>query len=161
MSTAIIKPEWSFITIVIMVIGFIVWWPLGLAMIAYIIWGERFGGSAEKAEAWIKEKKGWAKKQKCRSRRHRGGRNSSGNEAFDDYRDEQLRRLDEERRRLDAEVRDFSDYMHNLHKARDRDEFDRYMNSRDQERRNGDDYSEDLGAEGDSKADKTKDKKSN
>src|SRR5262245_58649595 len=48
MNTAIIKPQWSPFTIALMVLGFIVFWPLGLAMLAYIIWGEHFGGSAEK-----------------------------------------------------------------------------------------------------------------
>ncbi len=127
MSSAMIKPKWSFFTIALMVFGFILWWPLGLAMLAYIIWGENFGGSAQKAEEFIREKKEWARKYR---RHYRGRYNSSGNEAFDEYRDEQLRRLDEERRRLDDEVREFSEYMHNLRKARDREEFDRYMDSR-------------------------------
>lgn len=134
MSTAIIKPKWSFFTITLMVIGFILWWPLGLAMLAYIIWGENFGGSAQKAQSWIDEKKEWARKQK---RYYKGRSNSSGNVAFDEYRDEQLRRLNEERRRLDEEVQEFADYMDNLHKARDREEFDRYMDMR---KRQNDDF---------------------
>ena len=125
MNTALIKPEWSFLTIVLMILGFILWWPLGLAMLAYILWGERFGGSAEKAEEWVKSKKKWAKK--CRSHRHGY---SSGNAAFDDYRAEQLERLEKERQRLDDEIKEFQDYMHNLHKARDREEFDRFMSNR-------------------------------
>lgn len=132
MNTAIIKPEWSFATIVLMVLGFIIFWPLGLAMLAYILWGERFGGSADKAEAWIKSKKRWVKN--CRQHQH-GYRHSSGNAAFDGYREDQLKRLEEERQRLDAEVSEFHDYMHNLHKARDREEFDRFMQSRKEERR--------------------------
>lgn len=127
MNTAIIKPEWSFLTIALMVLGFIIFWPLGLAMLAYILWGERFGGSAEKAEAWVKSKKHWAKG--CRHH-YRGGRHSSGNAAFDAYRDEQLKRLEEERRRLDEEVNEFHEYMRNLHMARDREEFDRFMRER-------------------------------
>jgi hypothetical protein len=129
MNTAMIKPRWSFITIVLMVFGFILWWPLGLAMLAYIIWGESFGGSSEKAENWVNEKKAWAKKHR-RQHHSRGAHRASGNAAFDEYRDEQLKRLEEERTRLDEEIRNFSDYMQNLHKARDREEFDHYMNSR-------------------------------
>ena len=132
MNTAIIKPEWSFLTIALMVLGFIIFWPLGLAMLAYILWGERFGGSAEKADAWVKSKKHWAKS--CRGYRH-SRRHSSGNAAFDDYRDEQLERLEKERQRLDEEVNAFREYMHNLHKARDREEFDRFMSARKEERR--------------------------
>lgn len=126
MHTAIIKPEWSPVTIALMVLGFIVFWPLGLAMLAYILWGEYFGGSSEKAERWVQKQKQWA-----RDRRYRHGNwQASGNAAFDDYRSEQLKRLEEERRRLDEEVREFQDYMHNLRKARDREEFDRFMRDR-------------------------------
>jgi hypothetical protein len=126
MHTAIVKPEWSPVTIALMVLGFIVFWPLGLAMLAYILWGEYFGGSSEKAESWVRKQKDWA-----RNRRHRHGNwQMSGNAAFDDYRSEQLKRLEEERRRLDEEVREFQDYMHNLRKARDREEFDRFMRDR-------------------------------
>ena len=55
---------------------------------------------------------------------------SSGNAAFDDYRAEQLKRLEEERARLDAEIDAFHEYMANLNKAKDREEFDRFMNER-------------------------------
>jgi hypothetical protein len=131
MNTAIIKPQWGPLTIALMVLGFILWWPLGLAMLAYILWGERFGGSAEKAEAWMSKSRAWCNEQ---GQRHHGmhgnwGR-TSGNAAFDDYRAEQLKRLDEERKRLDEEIREFHEYMRNLHKARDREEFDRFMNQR-------------------------------
>jgi len=132
MNTAIIKPEWSIVTIVLMILGFILFWPLGLAMLAYILWGERFGGSVEKAEAWVKSKKAWGRN--CHQY-NRGHRHSSGNAAFDDYREEQLKRLNEERQRLDAEVSEFHDYMQNLHKARDREEFDSFIRSRNEERR--------------------------
>ena len=126
MSTSIIKPEWSFITIALMVLGFVLWWPLGLAVLAYILWGERFGGSSDKAERWIHKQKGeW----NCRKGRRRG-RHSSGNAAFDDYREEQLKRLEEERRRLDEEINQFQGFVHNLRMARDREEFDRFMRDR-------------------------------
>ena len=52
---------------------------------------------------------------------------TSGNAAFDDYRADQLKRLEEERARLDAEIDAFHDYMANLRRAKDREEFDRFM----------------------------------
>jgi len=129
MNTAIIKPQWSPLTIALMVLGFIIFWPLGLAVLAYILWGEKFGGSAEQAQAY------WNKgcrymRNNTHKHRHGFGRPgfaSSGNAAFDDYRAEQLRRLDEERARLDAEIDAFHEYMANLRKAKDREEFDRFM----------------------------------
>ncbi|MEP5514422.1 MAG: DUF2852 domain-containing protein, partial [Bauldia litoralis] len=36
-----LRPAWTPLTIFLMVLGFIVFWPLGLAMLAYIIWGDR------------------------------------------------------------------------------------------------------------------------
>ncbi|MBU1176260.1 MAG: DUF2852 domain-containing protein [Alphaproteobacteria bacterium] len=126
MHNAIIKPQWSPVTIALMVLGFIIFWPLGLAMLAYILWGEYFGGSSEKAERWISKQKDWARDRRYRHR----GYQASGNAAFDDYRSEQLKRLEEERKRLDEDMREFQDYMHNLRKARDREEFDRFMRDR-------------------------------
>ena len=59
-----------------------------------------------------------------------GFRHSSGNAAFDDYRAEQLKRLEEERKRLDEEIDAFHEYMRNLRMAKDREEFDRFMRDR-------------------------------
>lgn len=133
MNTALIKPQWGPLTIGLMVLGFIVWWPLGLAVLGYIVWGESFGGSAEKAERFVNRGRQFAREH-CGPRGHwrqNGFRNSaSGNAAFDDYREEQLRRLDEERRRLDEEIGAFHEYMANLRKAKDREEFDRFMRDR-------------------------------
>jgi hypothetical protein len=134
MTTAIIKPQWSPLTIALMVLGFILFWPIGLAVLGYILWGEKFGGSPEKAQAYWNKGKAWCSSNKGKHHNwtnHRSyGMNSSGNAAFDDYRAEQLRRLDEERARLDAEIEAFHEYMANLNKAKDREEFDRFMNER-------------------------------
>jgi Protein of unknown function (DUF2852) len=147
MHTAIIKPEWSPITIALMVLGFIVFWPLGLAVLGYILWGEKFGGSADRAGRWMNKQKTWARN--CGpSGFGRQGFSGSGNVAFDDYRAEQLRRLEEERRRLDEEIEAFHEHMRNLRMARDREEFDRFMADRnaarqgfnDQNGQNGQNY---------------------
>jgi hypothetical protein len=132
MTTAIIKPQWSPITIGLMVLGFIVFWPLGLAVLGYILWGEKFGGSPEKAQAYWNKGKSWCSSNSRHGYgRHRGfAARTSGNAAFDEYRDEQLRRLEEERARLDAEIDAFHEYMENLRKAKDREEFDRFMSDR-------------------------------
>jgi hypothetical protein len=141
-NTAIIKPQWSPLTIALMVLGFIVFWPIGIAVLAYILWGEMFGGSADKAQAFINGRREWAqnrqgwRNQSCGS--GRGGRGpSSGNAAFDDYRQEQLKRLEEERSRLDAEIEAFHEHMRNLRMARDREEFDRFMHDRNSGQRQG------------------------
>ncbi|MBF0679584.1 MAG: DUF2852 domain-containing protein [Devosia sp.] len=130
MNTAIIKPQWSPLTIALMVLGFILFWPIGLAILGYILWGEKFGGSAEKAQAYWNKGCGYMRNN---TKHHGfGGQNfaSTGNAAFDDYRADQLKRLEEERARLDAEIDAFQDYMANLRKAKDREEFDRFMSER-------------------------------
>lgn len=127
MNTALVKPQWSPLTIALMVMGFIIFWPLGLAVLGYILWGEKFGGSAEKAQGYWNKGCSFVRKNGKHTGFGRSTFSSSGNAAFDDYRAEQLRRLEEERNRLDAEVDAFHEYMANLRRARDREEFDRFM----------------------------------
>jgi hypothetical protein len=58
------------------------------------------------------------------------GASPTGNRAFDEWRATELARLEEERKRLAAAEREFADYMENLRHARDREEFERFMNER-------------------------------
>ena len=50
----------------------------------------------------------------------RHGMRSSGNRAFDEYRDETLRRLEEEER-------EFKEFLDRLRQAKDKAEFDQFM----------------------------------
>ncbi|MEP5513846.1 MAG: DUF2852 domain-containing protein, partial [Bauldia litoralis] len=68
----------------------------------------------------------------------------TGNAAFDEYRTQELKRLEEERRKLEEERREFESFMHNLRRARDQEEFDRFMHDRETARKNGDDKTIDL-----------------
>jgi hypothetical protein len=103
-----IRPAWSPVTIALMVVGFLIWWPLGLAMLAWILWGERM-------QSW------WAE-----SRHRVHARGGTGNEAFEEYRRAELDRLERERRRLEEEAAEFHAYLNELRRARDREEFDRF-----------------------------------
>ncbi|WP_377506250.1 DUF2852 domain-containing protein [Octadecabacter sp. R77987] len=93
-----------------MVLGFIVFWPVGLALLAYMIWSKRmFSG-------------------KCATRRHahshlRTTMKSSGNTAFDAYKTETLRRLEEEQQ-------NFESFLERLRDAKDKAEFDQFMEDR-------------------------------
>lgn len=123
-STALIRPAWTPATIGLMVLGFIVFWPLGLAMLAYIIWGDRLDGFKRDAnqatDSFFRA---------CRGRgHHRHAR--TGNVAFDDWRADELKRLDEERRKLNEMREEFEDYVRELRRAKDQDEFDRFMADR-------------------------------
>jgi len=128
-----LRPAFTPLTIVLMVIGFAVAWPLGLLMVAYILWGNRIPEIRSHFEGmkrdWSPRSESWSG---CGPRGHRSDRSSSrsGNVAFDDYRDAELKRLDEERRRLEEDRAEFEAYVHDLRRARDKAEFDRFMADR-------------------------------
>jgi biopolymer transport protein ExbB/TolQ len=123
--TALIRPAWTPATIALMVLGFMVFWPLGLAMLAYIIWGERLDGFKADVNRATDD-------FACAFRKNRRAMRStgSGNAAFDEWRDTELSRLDEERKKLDEMRREFDQHMRDLRMARDREEFDRFMANR-------------------------------
>lgn len=124
-----LRPAFTPLTIVLMVIAFIVAWPLGLVMLAYILWGDRI---PEIRRHFDGVKREWSGESRCGPR---GGYSRSGNSAFDDYRSAELKRLDEERRKLEEERRQFEQYVHDLRRARDKEEFDRFMAERAQRAR--------------------------
>ena len=124
--TALIRPAWTPATIGLMVLGFIVFWPLGLAMLAYILWGDRlegWKGDVNRATDDLTRK--WN-----RCNRSSGMSARTGNVAFDDWRDAELKRIEEERRKLDEMRREFDDYLRELRRAKDQTEFDAFMAAR-------------------------------
>lgn len=126
-STALIRPAWTPATIALMVLGFVVFWPLGLAMLAYIIWGDRL--EEFKTEM---NKSTDSMMSRCRGARRRNHARSSysGNVAFDEWREAELNRLHEERRKLDEMREEFDTHMRDLRRAKHQEEFDRFMASR-------------------------------
>jgi hypothetical protein len=119
------------------VLGFIIFWPLGLATLAFLFWSGRMGhgcGPAryehrmnrlqEKMER-LRERMGSAQEWGSRGGFGGWGRgpSSSGNRAFDEYRDETLRRLEDEQR-------EFHDFLGRLRMAKDKAEFDEFMSER-------------------------------
>ena len=91
-----------------MVLGFIFFWPVGLALLAYMIWSKRMFSKS------------------CTTRRM--GRTmttmrSTGNSAFDAYKADTLRRLEEEQENFEA-------FLERLRDAKDKAEFDQFMDER-------------------------------
>jgi hypothetical protein len=107
--------------IVVMVLGFIFWWPVGLAVLGFILWRKSMGcWSHGGAERWQH------KMERMRSRMEGGSwgyHSSSGNHAFDEYRTETLRRLEDEQR-------EFREFLERLRFAKDKTEFDQFMAER-------------------------------
>jgi len=114
------RPAW----IAVMVLGFILFWPIGLAILAYLIWSGRMGcGRNGEFSRWQQR---MADKWDCKMERwgrDARGFTSSGNAAFDEYREETLRRLEEEQR-------EFREFLGRLRKAKDKQEFDQFMTAR-------------------------------
>ncbi len=132
------KKRWSAAEIGTMVGGFIVFWPIGLAALGLKLFrGEMWTGASEGVPPWSAYKswkdknpdsfKGFAPPQWSQTTTARQG---SGNAAFDAYKKEQLERLEAERRKLDEEQKAFGEYLEKLRRAKDQDEFDRFMGER-------------------------------
>jgi hypothetical protein len=123
------RPAW----IALMILGFVAWWPLGLALLAFIIGSGRMScWNNHGVDHWQRK----MERMQDRMDRMRGRmgagmgsgewwgyRRSSGNHAFDEYRAETLRRLEEEQR-------EFRDFLDRLRHARDKAEFDQFMAER-------------------------------
>lgn len=128
--SALIRPDWTPATIAMMVLGFVVFWPLGLAMLAYILFGERLKGFKRDANATVDGAFSSFKRSCGRGRDFTRGQFRTGNVAFDDWRDAELTRLEKERRKLDEMREQFDDYVRELRRAKDQEEFDRFMRER-------------------------------
>ena len=123
------RPAW----IALMILSFVTWWPLGVAMLAFIIGSGRMScWDSHGADRW--QRKMERMQDKMERMRGRMGcgmgsaewwnqRRSSGNRAFDEYRAETLRRLEDEQR-------EFHDFLDRLRQARDKAEFDQFMADR-------------------------------
>jgi hypothetical protein len=106
----------------LMVASFALYWPLGLLVLIFTLWSGRMGHWCGRSPSERMERR-WGHVQD-RARRWAGGvHTSSGNAAFDDYRDETLRRLEEEQR-------EFREFLDRLRRAKDKVEFDQFMSER-------------------------------
>lgn len=134
-TSALIRPAWTPATIAMMIIGFMLFWPLGLGMLAYILWGERLDTMKTDINRATDGFAGnFNRSFGCRGRRSsRFGRNGSsartGNVAFDDWREEEISRLEEERNKLDEMRHEFDEHLRELRRAKDQGEFDDFMSS--------------------------------
>ena len=131
------KP-WKPVEILAMVLGFIVYWPIGFAVLGWKFWQKKSGYPGdiisfgrEKWEKWATwahgpDRWGFAVNKWATSG---FGMGSTGNRAFDEWRTTELARLEEERQKLVAAEREFAEFMENLRHARDREEFERFMDA--------------------------------
>jgi hypothetical protein len=110
------------------VLAFWVFWPLGLAILAFLAFSGRLRACAmHGAGRWYNTEGGrgcgWRGWNRGWQGGWQGGGRPSGNAAFDEYRAETLRRLEEEQR-------EFVEYLERLRRAKDKAEFDQFMAER-------------------------------
>ena len=116
------RPAWIALTVV----SLILFWPLGLLLLGFLIGSGRMAcwtlGSTNRGQRRM------VRMQRMQSAGERSSgcgsyRASSGNRAFDEYRAETMRRLEEEQR-------DFRAFLDRLRNAKDKAEFDQFMAER-------------------------------
>jgi hypothetical protein len=98
-----------------MVLGFVFFWPVGLALVAYMTYANKWSKSMFKG-------KFCASRRDAGMSRHTAWR-SSGNSAFDAYKADTLRRLEDEQGA-------FESFLQRLREAKDKQEFDSFMEDR-------------------------------
>jgi hypothetical protein len=117
--------RWTGLNILLMVIGFVLFWPLGLAMLAWIVWGDEISRTADD----LKSRFGtFSRSAPMRSYSAYGGA-YTGNVAFDEYRNRELKRLEEERRKIEEMRSEFEDFLREARRAKDQDEFEKFMSA--------------------------------
>ncbi|MDA9466495.1 DUF2852 domain-containing protein [Bradyrhizobium sp. CCBAU 53415] len=115
-------PGWIAVTI----LGFIIWWPIGLALLFFTLGSRRMSCWSHQDRWQNKMERMQYRMDRMRDRMERRGFGfgfgppSSGNRAFDEYRAETLQRLEEEQR-------EFKDFLTRLRHAKDKEEFDQFM----------------------------------
>ncbi len=124
--------HWRPFEVAAIVLGFFIFWPIGLALLLWKLWSRSWGYQGDLFS--------FAGEQGARMRsvfgeasREWGGPSfmrSSGNVAFDEWREGELARLEEERRKLAEAEREFAEHIVELRRARDREEFENFMRAR-------------------------------
>ena len=106
------------------IVGFLFWWPVGLAFLFFTLRSTNMGCWNHQDRWANKMERMQYKMERMRNRMERHGfpfgSPSSGNRAFDEYRMETLRRLEDEQK-------EFREFLDRLRHAKDKEEFDLFM----------------------------------
>ena len=124
--------------VVAILLGFMVFWPIGVAMLGFKLW-QRAAGYGAGVQSATADK--WRETMRAAGQHYAGARAASGrgfgfqgrdtgNAAFDEWRAQEIARLNEERRKLEEAQRDFAAFAETIRMAKDREEFNRFMNER-------------------------------
>ena len=106
--------------IIAMILGFIFAWPIGLGLLAYMIWSKRMFNRSCAHKSMSDRGGPWTRSAQSGFGSHF---RSSGNAAFDAYKAETIRRLQDEQEAFEA-------FLQRLRDAKDKSEFDTFMDDR-------------------------------
>ena len=108
----------------LMVLSFILFWPVGLGLLAFLIWSGRMGSKRCRfgGGRWRFDREG-GERESHSHRAYGFGPRTSGNSAFDEYRAETLKRLEQEQE-------EFMQFLERLRFAKDKEEFDAFLAGR-------------------------------
>jgi hypothetical protein len=122
--------RWTLFELATMVLGFMVFWPIGLAVLVYKMWQRKSGADdlqTVMTAKWNEARAAWSRPSAWNWSPAGAG---TGNVAFDQWKAAELARLEAERRKLEDAAREFAEFLDNVRHAKDREEFDRFMNER-------------------------------
>ncbi len=109
-----------------MILAFVFVWPVGLFILGYMIWSKRmFGCRHDHHSRRFGPGFGREAREEFRARMGslRSAARPTGNAAFDSYKADTLRRLEDEQEA-------FETFLHRLREAKDKQEFDSFMEDR-------------------------------
>ena len=119
------KCAWSPLNIALMVIGYVMFWPIGLLIMFGLFAGIRPMELPGRLYAWFASVKGQV------SNPFKSYFSDSGNRVFDEYQQTQLDRIEE----IKGEVREradrFSNFKGDEERRREQEQFDRFMGRQD------------------------------
>lgn len=115
------RGKWAWIAAT--VLGFVIFWPIGLALLAYLIWSKRMFSRSCGNRRHRHDRSHDQSREMFRDFMGREGFRSSGNLAFDSYKADTLRRLQDEQEA-------FESFLNRLRHAKDKTEFDAFMEDR-------------------------------
>lgn len=112
--------KWSGVNIAAMVLGFILFWPIGLFILFWIMSGRSVKQLPEKMRETWRSFTGWGDNTK---------RASSDNVVFNEYQQTQFDRIREIKEEIKERGKRFSDFRADAKRRADEEEFNRFMSS--------------------------------
>ena len=112
------RGNWSALNIAAMVVGFMIFWPIGLLILYWIIKGRSVKELPQGIrEQWSKMTGSW----------HGNGNGSSDNVVFNEFQQTQYDRIREIKDEIKERTRRFAEFRANAKRRADEEEFSRFM----------------------------------